>query len=178
MLAAMTIKFQCEWRGSFLHSVMWQSEQEVNNSAGPSRSSNGKSKPTKHASSTTNLARSQSSTSLLKRAISFQFLSRNTESVVDREKRAFIKMRYKDISKYVIWPSCRLPDQKDFPKNPPLVPTSPKDPRTVLLQPELEDHRSPYLPCTINHVLRSDSEDSSDAEQVLEMTRCSTPENN
>lgn len=48
---------------------------------------------------------------------------------------------------------------------------SPTDPRAVLMQPDMDDDHSPYLPATINHVLRSDSEDSSDAEEVLEMTR-------
>ncbi|CAB3401173.1 unnamed protein product [Caenorhabditis bovis] len=133
----------------------------------------------KHTSSQ-NLNRSSSSTSLFKRAISLQFLSRNTDNLVDKEKKAFIKMRYKETSKYVIWPFCKLPDK--LPHYTPITMAKPEeaDPRTVLHEPDIEDHRSPYLPCTINHVLRSDSEDSSSAEQVLEMTRnifsCSSTE--
>ncbi|CAO4383210.1 unnamed protein product [Caenorhabditis nigoni] len=150
---------------------MWRSDEDKpgTSSASARPSTNGK-----HAS-VTNLERSKSSTSLFKRAISLQFLTRNTENIVDNEKAAFIKMRYKDTAKHVIWPTCRLPDKIEQPKPAPLVPVA-RDPRTVLMEPDLEDHKSPYMPATINHVLRSDSEDSSDAEQVLEMTRCSSSE--
>ncbi|EGT58065.1 hypothetical protein CAEBREN_09652 [Caenorhabditis brenneri] len=145
---------------------MWRSEEDKpSTSTASARPSN-----SKHAS-VTNLERSKSSTSLFKRAISLQFLVKNAEHVVDREKAAYIKMRYKDTAKYVIWPVCRLPNKIEQPKPAPLVPTPSRDPRTVLMEPDLEDHKSPYMPATINHVLRSDSEDSSDAEQVLEMTR-------
>uniref|UniRef100_A0A1I7TZT7 Major sperm protein n=1 Tax=Caenorhabditis tropicalis TaxID=1561998 RepID=A0A1I7TZT7_9PELO len=170
---------------------MWRSDEEKpSTSSASARPSN-----SKHAS-VTNLERSKSSTSLFKRAISLQFLVKNTDNIVDREKAAYIKMRYKDTAKYVIWPVCRLPDKIEQPvsfflrpffgnvnshdktipiicfvqKPAPLVPVA-RDPRTVLMEPDLEDHKSPYMPATINHVLRSDSEDSSDAEQVLEMTR-------
>lgn len=47
----------------------------------------------------------------------------------------------------------------------------PQDPRAILFRPDMEDHKSPYLACTINDVLRSDSEDSSDAEELIQMTR-------
>uniref|UniRef100_A0A8R1IHF2 Uncharacterized protein n=1 Tax=Caenorhabditis japonica TaxID=281687 RepID=A0A8R1IHF2_CAEJA len=145
---------------------MWHSDdQKPSTSVASARISDN----TKHAS-VTNLERSKSSTSLFKRAISLQFLVRNTENVVDKEKAAYIKMRYKDTAKYVIWPACPLPDKIEQSKPAPLVPVT-HDPRAVLLEPDMEDHKSPYMPATINHVLRSDSEDSSDAEQVLEMTR-------
>ncbi|CAI2357615.1 unnamed protein product [Caenorhabditis sp. 36 PRJEB53466] len=152
---------------------MWQSDEQKpststsSSSARPSDQNN-----PKHAS-VTNLERSKSTTSLFKRAISLQFLFKNAENAVDKEKAAYIKMRYKDTAKYVIWPTCRLPDKIETPKPAPLVPVT-HDPRAVLMEPDLEDHRSPYMPATINHVLRSDSEDSSEAEQVLEMTRCSS----
>ncbi|CAA85496.2 uncharacterized protein CELE_ZK899.1 [Caenorhabditis elegans] len=149
---------------------MWRADDDK-----PSTSTASARPPTSKHASVTNLERSKSSTSLFKRAISLQFLARKTDSLVDREKAAYIKMRYKDTAKYVIWPICRLPDKIEHPKHAPLVPT-PHDPRAVLMEPDLEDHKSPYMPATINHVLRSDSEDSSDAEQVLEMTRCSSTE--
>ncbi|KAK6033495.1 homeobox domain protein [Ostertagia ostertagi] len=60
--------------------------------------------------------------------------------------------------------SCRGPQTVILHPSPtPLYHREP-DPRTILNQAELEDHRSPYLPCTINSVTRSDSEDSSSAE--------------
>ncbi|CAI5454037.1 unnamed protein product [Caenorhabditis angaria] len=151
---------------------MWQNDSEPQH---PSTSASARvSNNVKH-SSTNNLVRSKSSASLFKRAISLQFLSKNAESAVDREKAAHIKMRYKDTAKYVIWPTCRLPADIyqiiSCGQAAPTIAKSEHDPRTVLMQPDIEDHRSPYMPCTINHVLRSDSEDSSEAEQVLEMTR-------
>ncbi|ETN79338.1 hypothetical protein NECAME_09895, partial [Necator americanus] len=106
----------------------------------------------------------------------FQFIPKKFKPL-DREARAFVKLRYKDIAKYIIWPECRLEDglcskinvvvREHLSKR---APPSP-DPRTVINEAVMEDHRSPYLPCTINSVTRSDSEDSSSAESVLEMTR-------
>ncbi|KAK6763687.1 hypothetical protein RB195_024132 [Necator americanus] len=76
---------------------------------------------------------------------------------LDREARAFVKLRYKDIAKYIIWPECRLEDglcskvnvvvREHLSKR---APPSP-DPRTVINEAVMEDHRSPYLPCTINN---------------------------
>ncbi|WKY15818.1 hypothetical protein Q1695_000921 [Nippostrongylus brasiliensis] len=113
---------------------------------------------------------------LLRRVASLQFISKKTEPV-DKRTRAYVKIRYKDIAKFIIWRECRL---EEVPSNrikpilhpsPPRAPSREPDPRTILNRAELDDHRSPYLPCTINSVTRSDSEDSSSAESVLEMTR-------
>ncbi|VDM61564.1 unnamed protein product [Angiostrongylus costaricensis] len=114
---------------------------------------------------------------LLRRVASLQFIAKKFEPL-DKEVRAFVKLRYKDIAKFIIWPECRFDSVPsngmkmllhDNPSQ--LRPTREPDPRTILNKAELEDHRSPYLPCTINSVTRSDSEDSSSAESVLEMTR-------
>ncbi|CAJ0609816.1 unnamed protein product [Cylicocyclus nassatus] len=115
---------------------------------------------------------------LLRRVASLQFIAKKFEPL-NKEVRAFVKLRYKDVAKYTIWPECRLEDgwntkvvkpNIEYYERPRRVPSGP-DPRTILNKAELEDHRSPYLPCTINSVTRSDSEDSSSAESVLEMTR-------
>ncbi|KHJ98800.1 hypothetical protein OESDEN_01206 [Oesophagostomum dentatum] len=105
-----------------------------------------------------------------------QFIAKKFEPL-NKEVRAFVKLRYKDIAKYTIWPECRLEDGWSskvnvgiYERQPPRPPSGP-DPRTILGRADMEDHRSPYLPCTINSVTRSDSEDSSSAESVLEMTR-------
>ena len=112
-----------------------------------------------------------------------QFLNRE-EDGLSRETRAHIKLRYKDVAKYVIWPSCRyenvsttqvimlLSISNHF-QPAPLAPKEPipTDPRAQLYKPDIEDERTPYLPATINSVLRSDSEDSSDAEEIMRVTR-------
>lgn len=119
---------------------------------------------------------------LLRRAASFaslQFISESVESVDRefREKLDHVKIRYRDTAKFVIWPECRVDWRPSNQLNvvihpsPPCAPSRESDPRTILNHADLEDDRSPYLPCTINSVKRSDSEDSSSAESVLEMTR-------
>ncbi|VDP02984.1 unnamed protein product [Heligmosomoides polygyrus] len=103
---------------------------------------------------------------LLRSFASLQFMSGSVESIDRefREKLDHVKIRYRDTAKLVIWPECRV----DW--SPPCAPPRESDPRTILNHADLEDDRSPYLPCTINSVKRSDSEDSSSAESVLEMT--------
>ncbi|PAV74188.1 hypothetical protein WR25_08754 [Diploscapter pachys] len=99
------------------------------------------------------------------------FLNRN-DFVPDKEQQSFIKLRYKDTAKFVIWPACRLPDGfTPATCGPPPLLVSPTDPRAVLMKPNIEDDRSPYLPPMINSVLRSDSEDSESAEGIMEITR-------
>ncbi|KIH68523.1 hypothetical protein ANCDUO_01134 [Ancylostoma duodenale] len=104
---------------------------------------------------------------LLRRVASLQFITKKLEPI-DKEVRAFVKLRYKDVAKYIIWPECRLEDgwrskvdastlpsamvfHETLPRT---VPSGP-DPRTILNKAELEDHRSPYLPCTINSITRT-----------------------
>uniref|UniRef100_A0A7I4Z2U2 Arrestin_N domain-containing protein n=1 Tax=Haemonchus contortus TaxID=6289 RepID=A0A7I4Z2U2_HAECO len=114
----------------------------------------------------------------MRRVASLQFISKKFE--FGEKVRAYVKIRYKDASKFIIWQECRLEGSegkgndhfKVFPHASPVrFPPREPDPRTTLNQAELDDYRSPYLPCTINSVARSDSEDSSSAESVLGMTR-------
>uniref|UniRef100_A0A915CBU0 Uncharacterized protein n=1 Tax=Parascaris univalens TaxID=6257 RepID=A0A915CBU0_PARUN len=53
--------------------------------------------------------RSPSRESLMKRALSFQFGRSKEVEKLDPETILKIKMRYKDVSKYVIWPECAFP---------------------------------------------------------------------
>ncbi|EYB92548.1 hypothetical protein Y032_0192g1340 [Ancylostoma ceylanicum] len=46
---------------------------------------------------------------LLRRVASLQFIAKKFEPI-DKEVRAFVKLRYKDVAKYIIWPECRLED--------------------------------------------------------------------
>ncbi|KAL6723699.1 hypothetical protein Aduo_018676 [Ancylostoma duodenale] len=46
---------------------------------------------------------------LLRRVASLQFITKKLEPI-DKEVRAFVKLRYKDVAKYIIWPECRLED--------------------------------------------------------------------
>uniref|UniRef100_A0A0N5AAH3 THAP-type domain-containing protein n=1 Tax=Syphacia muris TaxID=451379 RepID=A0A0N5AAH3_9BILA len=59
--------------------------------------------------SCTALRRSESRQSLLKRALSTQFLSSLWEPKLDKDLCRRIKLRYKDTAKYIIWPECPLP---------------------------------------------------------------------
>ncbi|CAI4221565.1 unnamed protein product [Auanema sp. JU1783] len=120
--------------------------------------------------------RRPSQTSMLKRALSFQLLNRDDE-FIEPEVRDYIKMRYKDTSKFIIWKSChfepplREDHENEEAERPIRKEVKPTDPRAILFQADMEDEKTPYLPATINSVLRSDSEDSSSDESVIYMTR-------
>ncbi|CAJ0935173.1 unnamed protein product, partial [Mesorhabditis belari] len=86
------------------------------------------------------------------------------------EDKKRIKLRYKDTAKHVIWPACRLPET---PIKQPIgaAPLSPTEFGRSNKTAEIEDPRTPFPKPAINAVLRSDSEASSDDEDVIFMTR-------
>ncbi|CAJ0583246.1 unnamed protein product, partial [Mesorhabditis spiculigera] len=97
------------------------------------------------------------------------FLNKDMPEISPEERRR-IKMRYKDISKHVIWPNCRFPEspnKKPYagPALPPLVENLTAE------KAEIEDPRTPFPKPAINAVLRSDSEGSSEDEDVVQLTR-------
>ncbi|KAK5972748.1 hypothetical protein GCK32_022223, partial [Trichostrongylus colubriformis] len=50
---------------------------------------------------------------LLRRVSSLQFISKKMDPIA-KKVRAYVKIRYKDVAKFIIWRECRLEDR---PKN-------------------------------------------------------------
>ncbi|GMT33039.1 hypothetical protein PFISCL1PPCAC_24336, partial [Pristionchus fissidentatus] len=129
--------------------------------------------PVKTTNGRSNSLISLRSNSLLQRAVSLQFLNRGNREK-EKHEMAKIRLRYMDTSRAVIWPNCRYTvDEKTRleQKTTKMAPLAEGADRLSqkFLPVELEDHRSPYPPCAINKVLRSDSEDSED--DIDRMTR-------
>ncbi|GMT04383.1 hypothetical protein PENTCL1PPCAC_26557, partial [Pristionchus entomophagus] len=111
------------------------------------------------------------SNSLLQRAVSLQFLNRGNREK-QKSEMAKIRLRYADTARAVIWPHCRyVVDEKTRLNQQKMAPLAEGADRISekFLPVEMEDDRSPYPPCAINAVLRSDSEDSED--DIDQMTR-------